>query len=385
MESPSITSLGLSRAREAEQRDVLGGDPTRYYLRAQRIVWGVNQPDFVRVDVEAKLKRLLRDYGAVPAAQLVSAYVLRDRDRGTADRALELARKACHEGHPHAYLLPTDAEWAGDVPEQTLRCVIPDRVYSAGSYVPLANSSLPSLSRATIVRTEAGDLVMINPVPLSPVVRAQIDSLGPTRAFAVQGKTHSSHVEETQRAFPNARALGTRGHLQHDPAIHLRFDDVLEDPGALPEEFAVIPIEGQKLMQEVALVHRPTGLLILQDFVCASTADMGDLAFFNRLYNHAFGLCNRVGFLGYQLFTSNDLGALQRSLRTLRDVGYRRAIGAHWGLLEGDVLKELDAALDWLQTLPKSEHRKMLLRYFVRQPGFLRDVIRSLIRSAKRT
>ncbi|MCP3979486.1 MAG: hypothetical protein GY716_09180 [bacterium] len=374
---PSIVLTGLGRAHEGTLQEALGGPPRKFFVLAQRIVWGITQSDLIKVDVPRQCRSLVRLYPDTPASHLLDAYRLRAEEHPGADEALAKARALASGGHPLEFLVPSDAEWAGEVPEQKLVGVVPDRVWRVSAYEPMRGCSLPSQSTSTIIRTEAGELVIINPLPYRPAVRMEIDALGPVVALAIQGKAHSRHVETSAASFPGAKVFGSRGHLTHPPAAHLRFDGILagERP-ALPDEIEEILVDGSEL-EEVLLLHRPSGLLVVQDIIAASLSTQGR-TFLGRLYYFAFGLFDRIGCLAYMPMMWSDLPRFQEGIRSVLGSGYTDVVGAHWGnaLVTPQQVQEFTEVLRWLAKLGGMTHKGLLVRYFAAQPTFMRDLFR---------
>ncbi len=376
--TPSIVLTGLDRTHEESLREALGGSPRKFFVRAQRIVWGISQSDLIQVDVAKQCRELVRRYPETPASHLLDAYRLRAEESPAADEALARARALAEGGHPLDFLLPSDDEWACVVPEQKLHNVVPGRVWRVSANYPMRGCSLPSQSTSTIIRSEKGELVIVNPLPYETGIRTEIDTLGPVTALAVQGKAHSKHVESSAASFPGAKVFGSRGHLTHPPAAHLRFDSILaEDGPALSDEIEEILVDGSAL-EEVLLLHRPSGLLIVQDIFAANLPNQKGRPFLGRLYYFSFGLIDRIGCLAYMPMMWSDLPRFQSCLRRVLESGYRNVVGAHWGpkLLSEEQVEEFSGVLRWIVGLGDLAHKSLLARYFTAQPAFLRDLIR---------
>ena len=370
----SIVQLARPRSADDDLAEVLGGDAERFFVLAHRVLWGVDQADMVRVDVDKTLRTLLDHYPLQPVAHLLAAFAHRERDRAAADRALERARAVCTEDHAHAYLLPTAAEWSGHKPPLQLETLVADRVWRVCSYDSVTGSGLASVNSATLVRVADGSLVIINPVPLDDRIRGEIAGLGEVSAIVVQGKAHSRAVEPTRLLFPGAKTFGTRGHGQHPPSAHLVFDHLLDDSSPCPKELTTIVVHGSTL-DEVLLLHEPTRLLITQDLFQANQRSPHQ-PFSGRLYTFGFGIRDQVGMLAYQLFLIRDLARFQASFDVLARLSPTGIVGAHFGYLVEDAMGGFSATVQWIQSLGVMEHRLMLARYFSKQPGFLRDFMR---------
>jgi len=211
---------------------------------------------------------------------------------------------------------------------------------------------------------------MFNPVALDAAVAAQIDELGTVRWLCTQGKAHGMFADEIRRRFPGSIALGTEGHLTHPGAAQLEFDGIL-GRHPLPAEFELIAVAGT-MLEEVAVLHRPSATLILQDFVMPANG-----TWLTSLYSFAFGVTSEVGFPSYALMAWRSMGAFHASLRALRDSGFSRVAIGH-GPAVLDEPEALRAVIDHTLALGSLDHKLMLARFFAGQPGFLADLVRYL-------
>jgi hypothetical protein len=370
----SIHLLGKDTADEWRLVELVGGPPHRFFQLAQRIAWGITQPDLIRVDLIDTAHRLVRSHGSAFPAHLFAAWVWRARDPDHAERHLENARRLATPGHPLSHLLPSEAEWRIQDPDaQALVEIVPGRIWRVVHGFPLVGAPLHSRSVATVIRTTTGDLAILNPVELGEPLAQTIAALGPVRWVISQGKSHSAFVGAVRRQFKGSLAIGTEGHLRHPPASHAMFDGVL-GTSRLPDDFELLPIHGH-LFEEVMILDRPSKTLIAQD-VAAFGADRGP--FVNRLYTFAFGLLDGVGFPSFSLMLWK-MPALHASLTRVRDAEFVHVLGAHSAAAprDGDAAL-LRTSIDQALGLSNLGHKAMLGRYFASQPSFLRDLVRYL-------
>nr|MBA2539644.1 hypothetical protein [Deltaproteobacteria bacterium] len=138
----SIHLLGKDTADEWRLVDQLGGAPNTFFQLAQRIAWGITQPDLIRVDLIDTARRLVASHGTAFPAHLFSAWVWRARDPERAARDLEVARGLATADHALAYLLPTGAEWAMATSPQQLVEIHPGRMWRVAHAFPLVGAPL---------------------------------------------------------------------------------------------------------------------------------------------------------------------------------------------------------------------------------------------------
>jgi hypothetical protein len=366
----------LTRPQERE-RALVGGNPARFFALAQRCVWGVSEPGLVRVDVRRVVAQLRREFSALFAAHLLAAFALRTIDPTEAEHALQAAHDLADD-HPWRHLLPTAGEWNGALPAQQLHEVVQGRVFRVRADVQVANTPFHVASLATIIVGDNGHLTVLNPVPLTPSVRDQVRELGQVAVLATQGRAHSRYVEMTRAMFPEARVLGTRGHTVHPATAHLHFDGLLGSD-CLGPEFVELPVDGTEA-DEVIVLHRPTGLLVLQDLISNNLTPHEARPFAGRLKYFAFELIDRIGWLSYHP-TLWRLASLQACLQRVASAPYTLVTGAHWPASPCD-RAGFDTALEFALSLSPSQHKRLVARYFWQQPGFLVDFVRYALKSA---
>jgi hypothetical protein len=379
----SIFMLGHHVYDESMVSQLVGGSAARFFTLAQRIVWGVSQSDLLRVDVEAARAAVVKEFRRSPVAHLLDAFAcLASQRYDLADAALERATTLA-EGHPLAWLCPTDPEWAGEIPDQTLEEVIPGRLWRTRAWFQTQGTRLRSSGNGTLVRTDSGDLAFLNAVALSDAVAARIDQLGEVRWLTTGSKAHSSYVSGLVTRYPDARNLGVAGHATHPASRHLKFDGVLGVDDGLPNEFEVLILEGTE-MPDAQIFHTPTRTLISTHLAGTNlkSESQHESDFFGRLYGFAFGLIDDVGWLAYQTILWTDLSALQRSLRRVLAWDFERIASDHnERVFEDEVKDRIREVLEWTAALESGRHRRMMARFFWYQPRFLYDMVRYKLRA----
>ena len=379
----SIFMLGHDIRDEAAVSELLGGPAACFFALAQRIMWGVSQSDLVRVNVAAARAAVVKKFGRRPAAHLLDAYACLAsgrRELAEAARAHAAARAA---GHPLAWLCPTDAEWAGEIPDQTLEEVIPGRLWRTRSWFQTQGTRLRSSGNGTPVRTDSGDLAFLNAVALSDAVAARIDQLGEVRWLTTGSKAHSIYVPGLVARYPRARNLGVAGHATHPASRHLKFHGILGVDDGLPHEFEVLILAGTE-MPDAQIFHGPTRTLVSTHLAGTNlkSESQHESDFFGRLYGLAFGLIDDVGWLAYQAILWTDLPALQRSLRRVLAWDFNRIASDHNDrVFEHEITHRIREVLDWTAQLEPGQHRRMVARFFWHQPRFLYDMVRYKLRT----
>lgn len=365
----------------------LGVDLERFCVLAQRIMWGIEQPDLIHVPVAEVCAELRRELPDFFLTYVVVAFAERAAQRSeAAAAALAEARARVQTApgglsHPLAYVLPTDSEWACEVPQVTLEEVVPGTIYRVPTYFTNGTSPFLQMVYATIIRLRSGKLLIINPVALpAPIVEA-IRALGPVSHLVTPVKFHSRYIAENQALFPDALCIGVPGHRVNPPSMHLRFDGFLDDRAPLfAGELEQVAVAGNEL-EETAFFHVPTRTAIFHDVLFANLAGVAGSPFWWRLYGLVFGLHDEVGVASYQTLMWTNVLALRRSLaRVVAWTPERILLGhAPSNAIPENGTEVLRKSFGWIARLSAAEYVLRMGSYCAKQPTFLRDLIAYLI------
>jgi hypothetical protein len=376
--------LGLSLEDERNLSDQLGADATKFTALANRISWGINMPHLVRLNVDKARRKLLKHCPDSVASHVIDAFTLSALSREKeAKVSLSRARERS-EGSPFSYLLPTDAEWNAEVPSTALEEIVPETIWRYRTWFMPTGSRFPWSSIMTIVRTQGGDLALINPVELGDDLVKSLAELGDVRWLVATTGGHDRYLEDAVRAFPDAKLLGVTGLATSERAKHLELAEVMDvEANELPDEFVVLPLNG-RMMSDVQLFHEPTKTLISTHLSTANLRDVEPNSFGFRVYCFCWGIHDRVGWLGYHVVFWEDVELLKTNLGRILDTGFERVLDPHLrlGAWSPELMDELRSSMEWIGGLSARDAKQMKSRYFRQQPGFLVDFIRYKLTSA---
>ena len=202
----SIYLLGKDTQEEWRLVEQLGGSPNKFFRAAQRIAWGLTQPDLIRIDVLDTARKLVASHASQFPAHLYAAWVWRARDPDRAQRSLDDARALATPQHPLIGLLPTEAEWRAEPLPQRLVAIHPGRMWRVAHMFPMAGAPLLHNTIATVIKL-GDDLAIINPIAFEPAIAEQLRTLGNVRWLITQGKAHSLFVEQFSAVHPNLKLI----------------------------------------------------------------------------------------------------------------------------------------------------------------------------------
>ncbi|HET6321942.1 MAG TPA: DUF4336 domain-containing protein [Hyphomicrobium sp.] len=209
----------------------------------------------------------------------------------------------------------------------------------------------PFPTRMTVVRLTSGDLFIHSPTPLTPPLKAQIETVGAVRFIIGPNRIHYWWIPEWKAAFPGAEVY-LAPHIRERAKGRITFDGLplVADAGyPWDAEIATLPIVGS-FMTEVEFFHRPSRTLILTDLIENFEPEkVGSL--FMRLLNRIGGVSSPHGGLPRDLrltFTWRHKRELLAAVKTMLAWNPERIIFAHGRWYRTNGAAELRAAFRWL-------------------------------------
>ena len=219
--------------------------------------------------------------------------------------------------------------------------------YSIDEYVPgtiyiveyaIRFGGMDLFSRMTIVRLNDGKLWLHSPCKLDALLKSEIDQLGEVAYIIAPGNFHHLYVSDLQADYPNAETFLCPG-LEKKRA-DLSFDWIL---GNRPDprwelDFEQVVIQGTRIINEVAFLHKPTRTLILVDLL----ENIGDD------YTHEAGLLLRFWWkVVFRMWNNpkpapeyqlgwGDKAIVRKGLEKILSWDFERIILAHGNLIEMD-------------------------------------------------
>ena len=379
----SIFLLGRGLADEAALSARVGAPVGRFYGLAQRALWGILQPDLIRADVDGACAALAGELGGLFASHVVIAFVRRARGQAqAADEALARARELARPEHPFSHVLPSAAEWACEAPPVALEEVVPGVLWRVPVFYTHGLVPFHEFAYATVIRRRSGEVVLLNPVAMPEAIAAEIRAIGPVTHLVTPLKFHNLFVAEGQRLFPGARSFGVAGHRKNPPSAHLRFDGILDDRAPLfPGEIEQVAIAGHQF-EETVFFHPESRTAFVHDLIFGCQPGRPGYTFWWRLYCLVFGIHDGFGVPSYHPMLWTNVPRLRASVARVLAWDADRVLCCHApaSAIEAGGREVLEGALGWVRDLGTAEHAVMVGRYFREQPGFMRDLLRYLVK-----
>jgi hypothetical protein len=186
-------------------------------------------------------------------------------------------------------------------------------------------------ARMTVLRLGDGTLLLHSPVKLDGELQRSLGELGPVGWVVGPSKAHHLFLGDYVAAFSGAVLCGAPGLAEK--RRDLRFQHVLGDalPSGWPAEVALQLVLGAPLMNEVAMLHRPSRTLVLTDLVFNVVPGPENRA---RLFHWLVGATGRFG--PHRLIRAGirDRAAARRSIDRILEWDFDRVVMSHGEVLE---------------------------------------------------
>jgi len=221
---------------------------------------------------------------------------------------------------------------------------IADGIWIDSSPIRILGTALTATM--TILRLNDGGLLVHSPLAMSAERRAAIDALGPVRHLYAPNLYHHLSLGDWSATFPAARVHGPRGLTKKRPDLRVdRIHHEQPEP-AFADLIDEHPIHGFRL-RECALVHRPSGTLVVADLV-HNVGRPRDA--WTSLYTRAMGFHGRVALSRIIRWTAfSDRAAARQSIDQLLAAPFDKLIVGHGEPLSRGGKQALADAFTWLR------------------------------------
>ena len=215
--------------------------------------------------------------------------------------------------------------------------------------LPLRFLGLAFGVRTTILRLPDSSLWVHSPIPLSPELRAAVETLGPVRHLVAPNLLHHRWIADWATAFPEARVFGSAALARKRK--DLTFHGVLSDTPDPDWGGALVPVSmaGMDRQQETQFLHPASETLISADLVLALPPDLDH--WWTNTYarlNGAHGKAAACTFVHKTVVT--DRKTARASLDRLLDAPFSRLVVSHREVLVGSSVPDaLREAWSWLR------------------------------------
>jgi hypothetical protein len=197
-------------------------------------------------------------------------------------------------------------------------------------------------SRMTVIRLPGGDLLLHSPVPIDDALAAELAALGPVAHIVAPSLLHHLFVPAALERYPQALLTAAPGLAEKRGELPVA--DVLSDepPPAWEGVIDQVVIRGAPRLNEVAMLHRPSGTLIVTDLVFNVQKPEGWAA---GLVLRMMGTHKRLRQSRLWRFYARDRAEVKRSVEKVLAWDFQRVLPGHGEPLVEDARAAMRAAL----------------------------------------
>jgi hypothetical protein len=264
---------------------------------------------------------------------------------------------------------------------------VPGRVYRVAADNLSPGKVFGSRGVGRFIRMRSGELVYVNPVPLTDEMGERIRALGDVTHIVLPAKYHSDHAIRAKHLFPKARLFGVPAQRDYPNLAHLPFDGFLMDDAPLfPGELDQVTMQGVDV-GDVWFVDRASRTLLVTDalFVTRLAGAEEFETPFGLFYNWAWGVHDRVGIPSYQPAMWSDIALYQASLRRALALDFDHLGSCHGSFrgIEGGAKEKLRERLGWLLELGRFGALRYLGDFVGRHPVVFYRFVKEQIAARK--
>jgi len=200
--------------------------------------------------------------------------------------------------------------------------------------------------RMTVIRLKSKELMIISPVPLNEVLRAEIESLGPVRFIMGPNSMHHLSLRKYHEAFPEAQ-LAAPVKLQAKRK-NLAFQITLKEGEKYPwsDEVDILLVDSKTKLSEVVFLHKPSRTLILTDLLFNLPAPQ---TLVQKLAYAANGLQKQPMMSRLARIFFNDRPHLRKKVDEISRWDFDQIVIAHGNIIENSGKRKFLDSFQWLQ------------------------------------
>ena len=188
--------------------------------------------------------------------------------------------------------------------------------------------------RMTVLRLGDGRLILHSPVPISPELRGELETLGPV-GFIVVPRAHGKFAARASESFPAAQLLAAPRAPWRRRSLAFGVSLASRVPAQWAGQIESLLVLGFPL-QEVVLFHRPSRTLVITDLCFNIQRSSSPVA---RLFFRANGMWQHFGPSRMIRRLVTDRVAFRQSLEHVLAWDFDRIVPGH-----GDVIQHAGPA-----------------------------------------
>ena len=217
-------------------------------------------------------------------------------------------------------------------------------------------------SRMTIIKLSSGYIMLISPVAIDEILKAEIESLSefpsPVKYVVSPNLFHHLHIESCMAAFPDAQLFVAPGLPEKRasgryPNLDFNYKILAEDDNEWSEDldlcyfegYRIFELDGPKDVNEFVFFHRESKTLVVTDIAFHFTRNS---SFLVRVFAFFFGGLNKVQPLIQDQWATRDRLSVRKAYDVVMSWPFEKMMMGHGDLLHTDAKSRLQDGYRWL-------------------------------------
>lgn len=201
-------------------------------------------------------------------------------------------------------------------------------------------------ARSTLIQLKNREMLVISPGPFNEEALSQIKSMADKFYVVAPNLFHHFYFLAAKESLPNSELYGPMALGKKVKALKSQFTDIEQLPKHVKDQVTVIPIRGNRFLQERVFFHPESKTLVVTDLVF----NMNKRNFFTSLILKMAGAHNKLAQSRLVKSTVSDLRQFHEDISNLQKFPCERLIMAH-----GEVLTDMSQWHEFLQRHQRQE------------------------------
>jgi hypothetical protein len=196
-----------------------------------------------------------------------------------------------------------------------------------------------------VVELSGGRLLLFSPVEMTPERRAAIEALGTIAHLYAPNTFHHLWIGAWANAYAGAVVHAPCGLRAKRPDLRIDRDHDRDAPAELATTFDEVHVDGF-MLEECALVHRPSGTLLVADLIHNIGRPKG---LWTGIYTRTMGFYDRVALSRFLRWTAfHDRASARASIDRIAGCHFDRLVLGHGSPIHTGARAALLGAYAWL-------------------------------------
>jgi len=189
-------------------------------------------------------------------------------------------------------------------------------------------------NKMTVIKYDDDKLLLHSPIPISPHLIKEIDALGQVKLLMAPNLMHNLFINQWKQHYSEALLIAPKHIKEVDYDISLEEITQSEKSNLIiPSNLRVQFIAGMKGLHEYALIHIPSGTLVLTDLAFNINNVKG---IWSNIFFRLYGAYGKFGPTYLTKFIIKNKAKFSQSIETIFSYDFDKIIVSHGDLVARD-------------------------------------------------